>query len=418
MKRVVITGMGAVTPIGVGITDYWDHLISGLSGVGIITRFPTDDLAVKIAAEVKEFAATDYLPKKLVRETDVFMQYALVAAAEALKTGTLLEGPGLLQAFLRPGRLGIVLGTSLGGINSALSAEEQLLSVGPDRISPFTVPKMLANVAAARIAITYGIQGPSLTVNTACSSGADAVGLAAMLIRAGEADVMLAVGSESILCPLLTAGLASARALSRQNENPEKASRPFDAGRDGFVMGEGAGAVLLESLEHAQGRGVRIDAELLGYASFTEGYHVTLPEPEGRGEINCMEKALANAGLEPARIDYINAHGTSTKAGDLTETKALKAVFGTHLNQIPVSSSKGATGHLMGAGGITELIACIKAIQTGIVPPTLNYSQPDPDCDLDYVPNVARQVPVNIAMSNAFGFGGQNSCLIIGKYEP
>lgn len=415
--RIAITGMGAVTPLGIGVNEYWNNLIAGKSGVGHITRFAADELDVKIAAEVKDFQAADYIPKKLVRETDIFMHYAFKAADEALKAGKVIGSEGLAESSKPMYRLGIVLGTSLGGISTVVETQKVLLEEGQNRISPHFVPKMLANVAAARIAIAHGLQGPSLTLNTACSSGADAIGMAAMLIRAGEADAVLAVGAESILCPLMTAGLASARALSRRNDRPEQASRPFDAGRDGFVMGEGAGAVLVESLDHALARGAKIDAELLAYASLTEGYHVTLPEPEGRGEIICMKKALAQAGIEPSKIDYINAHGTSTKAGDVTETKAVKAVFGQHAAKIPISSTKGATGHLMGAGGITELIACIKALQENIVPPTINYEQPDPECDLDYVPNAARHVPVDIALSNSFGFGGQNACLIVGKLK-
>ncbi|MDQ7092344.1 beta-ketoacyl-ACP synthase II [Desulfosporosinus sp. PR] len=414
-SRVVITGMGAVTPLGIGVTEYWANLIAGRSGVGLITRFATNNLAVKIAAEVKGFEATAFLPKKLVKETDIFMQYAYAAACEAL-TGIIGEREGP-KSCLAPGRLGLVLGTAVGGITTVAETEKELLDRGSNRLSPHFVPKMLANVAAARIAIAYGLRGPSLTINTACSSGADAVGLAAMLVRSGEADAVLAVGAESILCPLMTAGLAAARALSRQNEYPEKASRPFDAQRDGFVMGEGAGAVLVESLDHAKARGAKIEAELLAYASLTEGYHVTLPEPEGLGEITCMKRALDKAGIEPAQVGYINAHGTSTKAGDATETKAIKAVFGSKSGRIPVSSTKGATGHLMGAGGITEMIVCIKAMQENVIPPTLNYEQPDPECDLDYVPNVARHVAVDIALSNSFGFGGQNACLILGKFN-
>lgn len=416
-QRVVITGMGAVTPIGIGVTDYWNSLIAGRSGVGLITRFVTDGLPVKIGAEVKAFTATDFLPKKLVQYTDVFMQYALIAAREALTNANLFETLSSSKLSVPPERLGIVLGTSLGGICTVAETEKQLLNEGPNRIRPHFVPKMLANVAAAQIAIAYGLQGPSLTVNTACSSGADAVGLASMLLQSGEVDAVLAVGAESILCPLLDAGLSAARALSRQNAYPEKASRPFDAGRDGFVMGEGAGAVLLENFEHARARGTKIEAELLAYSSLTEGYHVTSPEPEGRSQIMCIEKALAKAGLKPDQVDYINAHGTSTKAGDAIESKAIKAVFGQRSGRLPVSSTKGATGHLMGAGGITELIACIKAIQDGIVPPTLNYEQQDPECDLDYVPNVARRVSVDIALSNSFGFGGQDACLLVGKYR-
>lgn len=413
--RIVITGMGAVTPIGIGVKNYWQSLISGRSGVRRISRFPVDDLDVKIAAEINDFLPEEVLPRKMIRETDLFMQYAYKAADEALTNGMLMpelrEGVGPMI----PERLGIVVGTALGGIRTTVETQSQLVGEGPNRISPHFVPKMLANIAAARISIAYGFSGPSLTVNTACSSGADAIGLAAMLVRSGAADAVLAVGADAIICPLMISGLASAKALSKMNDLPEKASRPFDALRDGFVMGEGAGALLVESIEHANKRGASIEAELLAYSSLTEAYHVTLPEPGGRGEILCMKKALTQAGISPDAVDYINAHGTSTKAGDLTETKAIKTVFGASAAKLPVSSTKGATGHLMGAGGVTELIACIKSIQESTIPPTINQEQTDPECDLDYVPNIARHVPVKIAISNAFGFGGQNTCLIVGK---
>lgn len=406
-ERIAVTGMGAITPLGIGVGAYWDNLIRGKSGIGRLTRFDTAGLPVKMAAEVRDFEPTDFLPKKLVRTTDLFMQFALVAAEEALKDS---------QVKAEPNRIGVVLGTALGGIASMAGSQEAITKSGSFRLSPHTVPKMLGNIAAAQIAIAHGLQGPSLTVSTACSAGADAVGMGAMLIKAGQADVVVAVGAESILTGLMAAGLSSARALSTEDD-PAKASRPFDLNRDGFVMGEGGGAVVLESMEFAKKRGAEIKAELLGYANVSDAYHVTAPEPSGRGEIQCLQNALGQAGLAPDAIDYINAHGTSTKIGDAVETAALKAVFGEKASgQIPVSSTKGATGHLMGAGGLTELIACIQAIREGTVPPTLNYATPDPECDLDYVPNQARKANVSVAMSNSFGFGGQNASLIVGRY--
>jgi len=406
-ERIAVTGMGAVTPLGIGIQDYWRRLLKGDSGISLISRFNTDNLPVKIAAEVKDFSATDFLPKKLVRETDIFMHFALVAAEEALADS---------KPQANPERIAIVLGTALAGISTIAQNQEQLSRSDSLKISPHFVPKVLGNIAAAQIAIAHGIKGPSFAVNTACSSGADAIGLAAMLLHLREADTVIVVGAESILCTLMDAGLAAARALSTRNDNPAKASRPFDLNRDGFVMGEGAGAVVLETVKQARNRGADIKAELLGYASCIDGYHVTAPDPSGHGEIYCMRQALAKANLTPAAVDYINAHGTSTKLGDEVETKAIKAVFGDRAKEIPVSSTKGATGHLMGAGGVTEFIACIQAVREGIVPPTLNYEEPDPLCDLDYVPNEARRVDVKVAMSNSFGFGGQNACLLVGRY--
>ncbi|THF83467.1 beta-ketoacyl-ACP synthase II [Cohnella fermenti] len=408
-ERIVITGMGAVTPIGIGVADYWRNLIEGKSGIGPITRFDAEGLPVRIAGEVKGFDPALWLPKKLIAQTDIFMQFAVAAAAEAIRESGLNSLP--------PSRVGVVLGTALGGIATATQAQEQMTTSGSYRVTPHLVPKFLSNIAAAHIAILNGFKGPSYTVSTACSSGADAVGMAAMLLRAGQADAVVAVGAESILCALMDAGLSAARAMSTRNEEPAKASRPFEKGRDGFVMGEGAGAIVLETLGAARERGTGIQAELLGYANCTDAYHVTSPEPDGSGEIWCMRQALAEAGLAPEGIGYVNAHGTSTPLGDRVESQALKAVFGEAAKSLPVSSTKGATGHLMGAGGITELIACVQAIREGVVPPTLNYEEPDPECDLDYVPNVARKATVDAAMSNSFGFGGQNTSIIIGRYS-
>lgn len=408
-ERIVVTGMGAITPIGIGVSTYWKNLIAGQSGVAYITRFDPSNLPVKIAAEVKDFTPTDFLSKKLARNTDIFMQFAHIAAEEALAQS---------QIKADPDRIGIVLGTALGGISTIANTEKQVIESGSYKVSPYTVPKMLGNIGAAQIAITHGIQGPSLTVGTACSSGADAIGMASMLLKSGQADVVVAVGAESIVTELMVAGLSSARALSTHNDNPLKASRPFDSHRDGFVMGEGGGAVVLETLEFAKKRGADIQAELLGYANTSDAYHVTAPEPHGHGEVMCMQKALKQAGLEPSQINYINAHGTSTPVGDRIETAAIKTVFGEELAKtIPVSSTKGATGHLMGAGGVTEFIACIQAIHEGVIPPTLNYEDQDPECDLDYVPNQARKADVKIAMTNSFGFGGQNASLIVGEYK-
>lgn len=407
-KRLVITGMGAVTPIGIGAENYWNHLISGVCGIDPITRFDTSDLAVKIAAEVKDFEPEHYISAKLIREMDLFQQYAYVAADEALSQSDFPVGEN-------PHRLGILMGTAMDGVAAIAETHEELSMGKTKKVSPRFVPKILGNLAAAQFSIAKGIYGPSYTLNTACSSGGDALAMAATIIAADQADAMVVMGGESSLCPVVLSSLAQAKALSRNNDNPKSACRPFDAGRDGFVMGEGGGALILETEEHALARGASILAELAGYANTSDGYHVTSPDPSGKGAAACMHIALSSAGLKPEDIDYINAHGTSTPVGDPIETGAIHQVFGQ--NPPPVSSTKGATGHLMGAGGITETIACIQAINSGILPPTLGYETPDPKCDLDYIPNEARKVPIRIAMSNALGFGGQNSSIIVRKYE-
>lgn len=408
--RIVITGMGAVTPIGIGVPAYWQGLLDAAPGVSHITRFDASQLPVQIAAQVKGFDPAQFLPKKLVRETDIFMHFALAAAQEALQDSGCLTSTS-------PQRVGIVLGTSLSGITTIAQTQQECDEKGVYKVSPRFVPKVLGNIAASQIAIAHGIRGPSFTVNTACSSGVDAIGLASALLQMGEADVVLAVGAESVLCAIMVSGLAQSRALSTRNDTPETACRPFDQTRDGFVIGEGGGALVLETEEHAKRREAEVKAELLGYSSNTDGYHVTSPDPEGVGAVFAMEKALAQAGLRPEQIGYVNAHGTSTKVGDEMETVAIKKVFGSFASQLPVSSTKGATGHLMGAGGITETIACIQAIREGMLPPTLNYQHPDPACDLDVIPNRARPAAIETAMSNAFGFGGQNASLIVGKYK-
>lgn len=405
--KIVITGMGAVTPIGIGVNEYWNNLIEGKCGISNITLFDTEEMPVKIAGEVKNFSLEEYMPKDLIRKTDSFMQYAYIAACEALNMSKL---------EIEPLNTGIVMGTALGGMSTIAETQELLTSVSPRKVGPRFVPKILGNVAAANIAIEKNIQGPSFTVSTACSSGGDAINLAAMCLKAKKAETMLVVGGESAICKVFIHSLSKAKALSHNNDNPEKASRPFDKDRDGFVIGEGGGALVLETEEHAKKRGAKIIAELLGCGNTEDAYHVTAPHPEGRGAINCMKLALKDANISPLEIDYINAHGTSTGKGDLVEANSIKSLF---KEKLPlVSSTKGATGHMMGAGGITEVIACIKAIEEGIIPPTINLENVDEQCrGIDFVPNVARKKEINIAMSNAFGFGGQNSSVIVGKYK-
>lgn len=406
MSKIVITGMGAITPVGIGMENYWNNLTSGVSGIDKIKSFDPSELAIQIAGEVKDYTPSEYLPKDLIRKTDPFMQFAYIAAEEALKMANL---------EIEPTRTGIVMGTAMSGIATIAFTQEALTGASHKKVGPRFIPKILGNVAAANIAIEYNIQGPSFTVSTACSSGGDAINTAAMCLKSGKADVMLAIGAESVLCPLVIYSLGNAKALSRNNDNPQGASRPFDKDRDGFVIGEGGGALILETEEHALKRGATIYAELLGCGNTCDAHHVTAPHPEGRGAADCMKLALEDAGITPDMVGYINAHGTATPKGDTVETKAIKEVF---KNNIPlVSSTKGATGHMMGAGGVTEVITCIKALETGVIPPTINLDNADEECDLDYVPNVARQVNVDVAMSNSFGFGGQNSTIIVGKYK-
>lgn len=407
MKRIVITGMGAVTPVGIGVDNYWNNLIAGVSGIDTIKTFDSSELAVQIAGEIKDFNPSDYLEKDLIRKTDPFMQYAYIAAEEALKQSGL---------EVEPERTGIIMGTAMSGVATTAFTQEALSGASHKKVGPRFIPKILGNIAAANIAIDYNIQGPSFTVSTACSSGGDAINTAIMCMQTGKADVMLAVGAESVLCPLVIYSLANAKALSRRNDDPQTASRPFDVTRDGFVIGEGGGALVLETEEHALKRGAKIYGVIEGCGNTCDAHHVTAPHPEGRGAIACMKQALAEAGLSPDDIGYINAHGTATNKGDAVETGAIKSVF---TGKLPfVSSTKGATGHMMGAGGITEAIACIKAIETGTLPPTINLHEVDPECDgIDFVPNTAKEAKIDHAMSNAFGFGGQNSSIIVGRYE-
>ncbi len=405
-SSLVITGMGAVTPIGIGTDTYWNNLVSGVCGIDAITRFPTDTLPVRIAAEVRGFDADALIPRHLERNMALFAQYGFVAAQEALRDAG-------LTTVTDPHRIGIVMGTAMDGMSTLAATQAELSTGSLHKVGPRLVPMILGNMTAGLLAIACGFHGPSITVNTACSSGGDAIMTAAMLLLGGEADCILVVGGESILSPVLISSLAAAKALSRNNEEPARASRPFDRARDGFVIGEGGGALVLETARHAEARGVTSYATLAGYANTQDGYHITSPDPHGAGAAKCMQLALQKAGLAPADIHYLNAHGTSTPMGDKVETLAIHAVFGTGEQAPLVSSTKGATGHMMGAGGITEIIACIKALQTGLLPPTLNYETPDPDCDLNIIANTARQADIRAAMSNSLGFGGQNSSIIL-----
>ncbi len=435
-KKIVITGMGAVTPIGSGVDEYWNNLIAGACGIDRIRQFDADDLAVQIAAEVHSFDLQRYMPKKMIHETDAFTQYAYVAAAEALAMAGVSDrvaGPDLPAD---PDRMGIVMGTAMAGVATTAATQEILTNAVHKNVGPRFVPRILGNIAAAQIAIAHGITGHSVTLSTACASGGDAVSAAAMLLQADEADAVLAVGAESILCPLVIYSLANAHTLSRVNDDPQHSCRPFDAERSGFVIGEGGGALVLETEENALARGATIYAELAGWANNNDAYHVIKPNPDGISSIKCMKKALKQAGLSPQDIDYINAHGTGTKLGDEAELNALGQLFGgksesgqsSETQEVlegstggaagirpAISSTKGATGHMMGAGGITESIACIQAIREGIVPPTLNLEQCD--SQLDLVCGESRRMPVDTAMTNAFGFGGQNSSLIFRRYS-
>lgn len=406
--RIVVTGMGAVTPIGIGVNAYWENLIAGVSGIAPIAHFDAGAAPVRFAGEVKDFDPDRYIPKAYVKNLAPFGQYAYAAAAEALEMSRL---------EVEPFRTGIVMGTAMDGVAEIAATQSEYDAAARKKVSPRFVPKILGNMAPCQIAIEYGIRGPSFTVNTACSSGIDAIHMACMLLKSGAADTMLAIGGESIICNITLASLASAQALSRNNEDPAHACKPFDLNRDGFVMGEGGGALVLETLEHAQARGAKIYAEVLSCANNNDAYHITSPRPGGEGGALCMQLALDEAGLKPEQVDYINTHGTATRKGDAYECAAIRTVFGAHADKLPISSTKGSTGHLMGAGGITESIACILAIQDGVLPPTINYATPDPECDLDCVPNTARKATVNIAMNNALGFGGQNASLILGRYE-
>jgi 3-oxoacyl-[acyl-carrier-protein] synthase II len=411
-KRVVVTGLGLVTPVGIGVQESWEALCQGKSGIGPITRFDASGYRTRIAGEVKGFNSEDFVPQKMIRRLDVFIHYALAAARMALEQARLQITPEIAPL------VGVITGSGLGGLRTIEETHKILLSRGPDRISPFFIPMIIANMAPGQIAIQFGAKGPNLSLETACAAGAHAIGDSFKLIQRGAAKVMFCGGVESVITPLAVGGFNAMRALSTRNDAPEKASRPFDRDRDGFVIGEGGGIMLLEDLEFALERGASILGEIVGYGLTGDAYHMTAPSPDGDGAIRCLQMALEDAGLAPQEVQYINAHGTSTDLNDVAETKAIKAVFGEHSAQLAISSTKSMTGHLLGGAGGVEAVISVLALQHGMIPPTINYETPDPDCDLDYVPNQARKADLTCVLSNSFGFGGTNAVLIFKKYVP
>ncbi len=412
-ERVVITGIGTVSSVGIGKDEFWRGIVQGRSGVKRVTRIPADQQpASKIAAEITDFDASKWMEPKQIKRTDRFIQLAIVASYLAL------EDAKLETSTLDPQRVGVVVGSAAGGFQSIEEQFRVLVNKGPDRCSPMTVPMLIVNMAAGWISMLHNAQGPNLCTVTACATSANSVGDAYRLIQRGEADVMFAGGSEAPITSLVMAGFASARTLSTRNSEPEKASRPFDQDRDGFVIGEGGAVLILESLTHALKRGAPIYAEMVGYGSTADAFDIVQPRPDGAGAARAMELALKEKGSKPEAVNYINAHGTSTWLGDKAETRAIKNVFGHHAKKLMVSSSKSMTGHLLGAAGALEAAICVLAIKDSIVPPTINLENPDPDCDLDYVPHKARKnVEVNLALSNSFGFGGHNCALLFSKYK-
>ncbi|WP_083824124.1 beta-ketoacyl-ACP synthase II [Desulfosporosinus sp. OT] len=408
--RAVITGMGVVSPVGNQLDEFWNNLIEGKSGIGLLTRFDTEQLPTKVAAEVKDFEPTEWINKKESRHMDRFAQFAIAAAKMALSDS------GLDLEKVNKERAGAVMGCGIGGVITFEEQKEVLMNKGSGRISPFFVPMLISNMAAGHLSIEFGLQGSSMTVATACASATNAIGEALRMIQRGEADVVFCGGTEAPITKLAFAGFCAMKAMSTEKDNPEQACRPFDKRRSGFVMGEGAGVLILESLEHAKARGARIYAELAGYGSTSDAYHITTPVPGGAGAARAMRLALEDAKVSAEDVDYINAHGTGTGPNDATETAAIKTVFESYAAKLAISSTKSMTGHLTGAAGAIEAIICAIAIERGAIPPTINYGEPDPECDLDYVPNSARKQELNVVMSNTFGFGGHNATIVLKKF--
>ena len=408
-RRVVITGLGALAPNGNTVPQYWDALINGKSGIGYITAFDTEKLSVKIAGELSDFEPENHFDRKELRKLDPFTIYHIVSSSEAISQAKLVDNVDL-------DRVGVMIGSGVGGIQTLEDQCEVYNSRGQRRVSPFFVPRMIANIAAGNLAIKYGFKGPNQTIISACASGTDAIGLAARAIQYGDADVMVTGGTEASVTGLTISGFANIKALSTRNEDPESASRPFDLERDGFVLGEGSATIILEELSHARKRGVEILGELAGYGSTDDAFHITQPSEGGKGAIRAMKNAIQDANLSTQDIDYINAHGTSTPFNDKTESAAISSLFKETAEKLKVSSTKSMVGHALGASGALEAIACIMAIQNDIVPPTINYTTPDPECTLDYVPNESQQLTVNAALSNSFGFGGHNGVIALKKW--
>lgn len=410
-RRVVVTGLGLVTPLGIGVEASWKSALEGRSGICPITQFDASQMPVRIAGEVKGFDPAPYIEAKEIKKMDRFIHFAMAAATMAV------EDSGLKITDENAERVGVIIGAGMGGLPAIEHYHKIYLEKGYRRISPFFIPMLIINLASGNVSIKFGAKGPNSAAVTACATGSHSIGDAFKIIQRGDADVMIAGGTESVITPLGVGGFAVMKALSTRNDEPEKASRPFDAGRDGFVMGEGSGVIILESLESALNRGAKIYAEIIGYGMSSDAYHITTPAPEGEGAARCMRAAFKDAAIEPEKVNYINAHGTSTKYGDELETAAIKTVFGEHAYKLCVSSTKSMTGHLLGAAGGVEAIFSILSIYNNIVPPTINLENPDPECDLDYAPNKAKQMDVECAMSNSFGFGGTNACLLFKRYR-
>jgi len=404
--------MGTINPLGHDVSSFWDGLVAGRSGAGLVTACDASGLAVRIAAEVKDFDAEAVFGRKHTRRTDRFSQLAMFAADQAFADA----GISFSDNGSNP-HVGVIIGTGIGGVVTLLDNYDTLRERGPQRVSALMVPMMMPNAAAGEIAIRHGLHGMAMAVASACATGTNAIGEGAERIRAGSAEIMICGGSESVMHPITLAALGNMGAVSTRNDEPQRASRPFDADRDGFLIGEGAGVLILESLEHAQKRGARIHAEVLGYGSSCDAFHITAPDEEGAGAAMSMEVALEDAGIVPEEVDYINAHGTSTPLNDRIETRAIRRVFGQYAYKVPTSSTKSMIGHLMGAAGAVEAIACVKTLQTGVIHPTINYETPDPECDLDYVPNQARKTDPRTVLSNSFGFGGHNATLVLRRWE-
>jgi 3-oxoacyl-[acyl-carrier-protein] synthase II len=410
-RRVVVTGMGAVTPLGNTLPEFWRNVVHGRSGVGDITLFDASDLATHFAAEVKGFDPAAVIGKKDARKMDRFAQFALVAAQEAIADSKLEISDANRDS------IGVIMGSGIGGITTIEQQTKVMKEQGPDRLSPFFIPMLISNIAPGLISMRLGVRGPTQTTVSACASSNNAIGDAMRIVQRGESDVVICGGSEAPITPLAVGGFCAMRALSTRNDTPQTASRPFDRTRDGFVIGEGGGAFVIEELEHARSRGARVYAELIGYGQSSDAYHMVAPDPEARGVKLAMVRALADADLKPTDVDYINAHATSTDLGDTAETQAVHAVFGEHARTIPISSNKSMFGHALGAAGALEGICTVLALHEGIVPPTINYEYVDPACDLDCVPNVARRAQVSVALSNSFGFGGHNAVLVFRKFS-
>jgi 3-oxoacyl-[acyl-carrier-protein] synthase II len=409
--RVVVTGIGIISPVGLDAVTTWDSLINGRGGVDNITLFDASSHATKFAAEVKGFDPNKYIDRKLVRRMDRFTQLAVAASQEALRDSQLVIDDS------NRNDISVMVGSGIGGLGTLSEQLRILIEKGPDRVSPFLIPMMISDMAGAQISINIGAKGANVCSTSACSSGSDAIGNAYEILKRGDGVAIITGGAEAVVTPIGVAGFNAARTLSTRNDDPKTASRPFDAQRDGFVIGEGSAILVLETLEFAKKRGAHILAEIIAYGASSDAYHITSPPEGGEGAVRAMKMALKKAEIAPTEIDYINAHGTSTEINDKTETKAIKTVFGDYAYKVPVSSTKSMTGHMIGAAGAIEAAICVLTIQNGIIPPTINYQNPDPECDLDYVPNVARRVNVKTTLSNTFGFGGHNSCLIIRKYS-